>query len=106
MAETNLSWLSPEFLQQNLLGYNERTDVYALGATACEAANGTPPFAEMPATLMLLEKFRGAAPRLIDSTTFAEQQQQQQQLQLHQQQQDQAVAFPSKMQMQLRLIKS
>lgn len=55
---------------QNLLGYNERLDIYALGVTCCEAANGVVPYAEMPPTLMLLEKLRGAAPRLLDAHTL------------------------------------
>jgi hypothetical protein len=35
-------------------------------------ANGIIPYFEMPSTLMLLEKLRGAAPKLIDATTLSE----------------------------------
>ncbi|XP_046421478.1 STE20-related kinase adapter protein alpha [Neodiprion fabricii] len=66
----NLKWLSPELLQQDLHGYNEKSDTYSLGMTICELANGVVPFCDTPATLMLTEKVRGSAPHILDRSTI------------------------------------
>ncbi|KHJ94051.1 hypothetical protein OESDEN_06024 [Oesophagostomum dentatum] len=68
--ESSLLWLAPEVLGQDLCGYSSKADIYSVGATLCEMANGFPPFGDMNRLEMLYEKSRGTTPRLLDSTTL------------------------------------
>ena len=72
--ENSLCWLSPELLQQNLRGYNEKSDIYSLGITACEMANGVSPYTDLQSTELLISKLQGQPPQLWDSQTVPTQQ--------------------------------
>ena len=52
-------------------GYNEKTDIYSLGITICELGNGKVPYCMHEPQLMLVEKFFGPEPFLLDANTCA-----------------------------------
>ncbi|XP_026503459.1 STE20-related kinase adapter protein beta isoform X1 [Terrapene carolina triunguis] len=65
-----LPWLSPELLRQDLYGYNVKSDIYSVGITACELANGYVPFQDIPRAKMLLHKLKGPTYCPWDINTF------------------------------------
>ncbi|KFO29913.1 STE20-related kinase adapter protein alpha [Fukomys damarensis] len=65
-----LPWLSLEFLQQKLQGYDAKSDIYSVRITGCELANDHVPLKDMPAIQMLLEKLNGTVPCLLDTSTI------------------------------------
>lgn len=67
---SGLLWLAPEIFKQDLYGYGLLSDVYSIGITLCEMANGFPPFSDMERLQMLYEKTKGTTPRLLDCTSL------------------------------------
>jgi len=61
-----LPWIAPEVLDQNLIGYSEKSDIYSVGITSIELSTGKIPFSDMPATQIFLEKISGQLPPPLD----------------------------------------
>ncbi|XP_046841259.1 STE20-related kinase adapter protein alpha-like [Xenia sp. Carnegie-2017] len=57
-AVASVPWLAPEVLEQNILGYDYRSDIYSLGITAVEMACGIEPHKNVSATQVLLAKLQ------------------------------------------------
>lgn len=68
--ERSFCWLSPELLRQNLRGYDEKSDIYSLGVTACELANGIAPFVDLSSTELLISKLHDSPPQIWDCNTI------------------------------------
>ncbi|XP_026838607.1 putative serine/threonine-protein kinase STE20-like [Drosophila erecta] len=72
--EKELYWTAPEVLYQNLSGYTEKIDIYSIGITCCEMANGFQPFKDTELTYMYIEKVRGTLHLLLDKSSLLENQ--------------------------------
>ncbi|CAF1093516.1 unnamed protein product [Adineta steineri] len=67
-------YLAPEIIYQNADGYNFKSDVYSLGTVACELANGSNTYIDMPfgSLSMLYAKIQGSEPILLDQTQLTD----------------------------------
>lgn len=63
-----LKYLASEVLEQNIIGYNFKSDIYSVGLACCELANGIAPFGDMPPDQILLYKVINETPSPLDST--------------------------------------
>eukprot|EP00112_Aurelia_sp_Birch-Aquarium-sp1_P018249 Seg433.1 transcript_id=Seg433.1/GoldUCD/mRNA.D3Y31 product="STE20-related kinase adapter protein alpha" protein_id=Seg433.1/GoldUCD/D3Y31 len=60
-----LPWIAPEVLEQNLVGYTEKSDIYSVGIMAVELSTGQIPFSGMSSTQIFLEKLNGRLPEIV-----------------------------------------
>nr|XP_027204694.1 STE20-related kinase adapter protein alpha-like [Dermatophagoides pteronyssinus] len=67
-ASSLLTSLAPEVLEQNILGYTFKSDIYSLGILCCELANGVVPFDNMSSDELLFYKIIGDIPKPLDSS--------------------------------------
>ncbi|XP_046683979.1 putative serine/threonine-protein kinase STE20-like [Homalodisca vitripennis] len=63
----NMIWLSPEIIKQDSTGYSYTSDIYSVGITACELANGVAPYKDTNPTMMLVKKLKDRRPQVWDS---------------------------------------
>lgn len=63
-----LKYLASEVLEQNIIGYNFKSDIYSVGLACCELANGIAPFGDMQPDQLLFYKIIGDTPGPFDST--------------------------------------
>lgn len=64
-----LKHLAPEILEQNILGYNYKSDIYSIGILCCELANGAMPFDNIGPDEILFYKLIGDMPKPLDSNS-------------------------------------
>lgn len=62
-----LKCMAPEILEQNIIGYDFKADIYSIGILCCELANGIVPFDNMSTDQLLFYKIIGDTPGPLDS---------------------------------------
>lgn len=70
------SWMAPEVVacskNDKKIGYENRADVWALGITAIELADGKPPFADMHPTRAMFQILRNPPPTLYRQSNWSQ----------------------------------
>lgn len=66
------SWIAPEVVTCNNSGYNSKVDVWAIGITAIEIADGKAPFQDMHPTRALFQIFRNPPPSLYRPSNWSQ----------------------------------